>query len=497
MAFPPEYKRLVKIGEGGFARIYMVRHKELGYIRAMKISKEIIDDENDKAYQAFMNECKLLLQIGNGSHPSIVHIYTPRIVGGQAVVEMDYIDGKTVTDYVRANRFVSMKEFRRFSEDIAGALAYCHADLYRFRMDPEQDNLETDPDDGSRYLISPEKEKELQKKYCICHNDLHSNNIMRRNYDGHYILLDFGLAIQEGNCVRSSARQDGATEYCSPEKLDNGNFSGTPASDIYSFGIVMYEMLTGAVPFPMKNSSLAETSRVIDAHIHTLPEPVAERRKAAYQQLFPGKTYTDDMPEGLEAIVMRCLAKNPADRYADAKELKTDLDLMWMQTDQKGVTDVDTQEIIAGLNREIERLKEENRQLKMQSAMPATSSYYIGQPMDGGRICYIDSTGNHGLVKVKQSDVLLNELRFVEEGDFDRFNPPSKAWYRDNCFILPRQTHLPSQREAYDIINKSGALGIPGLLWYRDDFGKLSILDTSTGSSSPATKAMFVAVKAF
>lgn len=129
--------------------------------------------------------------------------------------------------------------------------------------------------------------------------------------------------------------------------------------------------------------------------------------------------------------------------------------------------------------------------------MPATSSYYIGQPMDGGRICYIDGTGNHGLVIVKQSDVLLDELRFVEEGDFDRFNPPSKAWYRDNCFILPRQTHLPSQREAYDIINNSGGLGIPGLLWYRDDFGKLSILDTSTGSSTPVTKARFVAVKAF
>lgn len=497
MAFPAEYKRLVKIGEGGFARIYMVRHKELGYIRAMKISKEIIDDENDKAYKAFMNECKLLLQIGNGSHPSIVHIYTPRIVGGQAVVEMDYIDGTTITDYVRANRFIPMKEFRRFAEDIAGALAYCHADLYRFRMDPEEDNLETDPDDGSRYLISPEKEKELQKKYCICHNDLHSNNIMRRNYDGHYILLDFGLAIQEGNCVRSSARQDGATEYCSPEKLDNGNFSGTPASDIYSFGVVMYEMLTGAVPFPMKNSSLAETSRVIDAHIHTTPASVTERRKAAYELQNPGKTYSDDMPDGLEEIVMKCLAKNPADRYADAKELKAALELMWMQADRKGVTDVDAQEIIAGLNREIERLKEENRLLRMHAAAPVVSNYSIGDALEGGRVCHVDSTGNHGLVIVKQSAMPLDELRFVEEGDFDRFSAPSKAWYRDNCFILPRQTHVPSLREARDIISNSEELGIPGLLWYRDDFGKLAILDTSASSSTPATKAVFIAVKTF
>lgn len=497
MAFPAEYKRLVKIGEGGFARIYMVRHKELGYIRAMKISKEIIDDENDKAYKAFMSECKLLLQIGNGSHPSIVHIYTPRIVGGQAVVEMDYIDGTTITDYVRTNRFIPMKEFRRFAEDIAGALAYCHADLYRFRMDPEEDNLETDPDDGSRYLISPEKEKELQKKYCICHNDLHSNNIMRRNYDGHYILLDFGLAIQEGNCVRSSARQDGATEYCSPEKLDNGNFSGTPASDIYSLGVVMYEMLTGAVPFPMKNSSLAETSRVIDAHIHITPASVTERRKAAYELQNPGKTYSDDMPDGLEEIVMKCLTKNPADRYADAKELKAALELMWMQADRKGVTDVDAQEIIAGLNREIERLKEENRLLRMQAAAPVVSNYSIGDALEGGRVCHVDSTGNHGLVIVKQSTMPLDELRFVEEGDFDRFNVPSKAWYRDNCFILPRQTHVPSLQEASDIIGNSGKLGIPGLLWYRDDFGKLAILDTSAGTTTPATKAVFIAIKAF
>lgn len=497
MAFPEEYKRLVKIGEGGFARIYMVRHKELGYIRAMKISKEIIDDENDKAYQAFMNECKLLLQIGNGSHPSIVHIYTPRIVGGQAVVEMDYVDGKTITDYVRANRFIPMKEFRRFAEDIAGALAYCHADLYRFRMDPEQDNLETDPDDGSRYLISPEKEKELQKKYCICHNDLHSNNIMRRNYDGHYILLDFGLAIQEGNCVRSSARQDGATEYCSPEKLDNGNFTGTPASDIYSFGIVMYEMLTGSVPFPMKNNSLAETSRVIDAHIHNTPAQVKERRKATYELQFPGKVYTDDLPEGLEEIVMKCLAKNPADRYPDAKALKNELDLMWMQADRKGVTDVDAQAIIDGLNREIERLKEENRQLRMHSSAPTVSSYTIGQPMDGGHICYIDSTGNHGLLKMKQSNISLDELRFVEEGDYDRFSEQSKAWYRENCFILPRGTHLPSLREAKEIINNSLELELIGQLWYRDDNGRLAMYDALEGISGQPSKAMFVAVKAF
>ncbi|MBP5758619.1 MAG: hypothetical protein J6W45_04385, partial [Bacteroidales bacterium] len=77
MPFLQEYEKLQMIGKGSFATIWKVRHEKLGYIRAVKVSNELVDDENDPAYRSFLNECKVLLKIGNGSHPNIVHIYQP------------------------------------------------------------------------------------------------------------------------------------------------------------------------------------------------------------------------------------------------------------------------------------------------------------------------------------------------------------------------------------------------------------------------------------
>lgn len=279
-----EYTKLKLIGRGSFAAVYKVRHNKLGYVRAIKVSNEQIESENDKAYQSFLNECRLLLQIGNGSHPNIVHIYQPRLMDGQVLVEMDYIDGVPLTDYIREHKFVEMNEFWQFADQILSAVGYCHADLYKFLMSPDQDNLESDPDDGSKYLITPEKERQLQAKYCVNHNDLHSHNIMRRNYDGSYILLDFGLAIQSEQCVKSSSRGAGAHEYSSPEKLSGEPI--TACSDVYSLGILMYEMLAGRVPFVLANSgSIAEVSRLLDRHLHETPAPIEPLRKAALKQL--------------------------------------------------------------------------------------------------------------------------------------------------------------------------------------------------------------------
>lgn len=326
--FYEHYIKLAHIGKGANAHVYKVRHAELGYVRAIKILNDYIESKSERAYQSFLKECKTLLAIGNGSHPNIVRIYGPDLIENHAIVEMDYVQGTTLDSYIKKKGFLEYDEVKTFIHDIVGALAYTHHDIYRFLMNPEEDKLEDDPNDGSKYLISQEKEAELVKKYGIAHNDLHSNNVMRRDYDGSFVLLDFGLAVQDGECIKSSRKSDGSPEYKAPEKFDSGEI--TPRSDIYSLGVLIFESLTGRPPFVLdinedEKVSYPSLSKICDEHHNQTPPPIFPLRKAAFERQIPGAVYERDYPEWLENVVMKCLAKKPEDRYADAKELLDDI----------------------------------------------------------------------------------------------------------------------------------------------------------------------------
>ena len=320
-----EYEKLMLIGQGSFASIWKVRHRKYGYIRTLKILNTPVQDENDRAYQQFVKECTVLLNIGNGANYNIVHIYQPRLIDNRAVVEMDFIDGETLDQYLRRNKFMPIDEVMRFIGDIGGALAYCHHDIYKYMMNPNEDDLKSDPNDGRRYIIDEATEQRLVRKYAVTHNDLHSNNVMRRENDGSYVLLDFGLAIQNGTAVKSSALRGGALEYMAPEKFDDNNVI-TTQSDIYSFGILMYEALAGRVPFEIDKKRLSSNPvmaqyEIMQQHKAGIPPEIEPLRRETFEAANPGQAYKKDYPDWLEAMIKKCLEKNPADRYADAKEL--------------------------------------------------------------------------------------------------------------------------------------------------------------------------------
>lgn len=321
--FLKEYTMLAEIGRGGYATVYKVRHDRLGYVRAIRVLNETIVNEQSDTYEKFLDECRLLLRLGNGNHPNIVHIYQPKLLENKALVEMDFVDGFDITHYLERQRyFLPIDEVLRMVTQVSSALAYCHEDIYKYCMDMDADNLECDPNDGKKILLSAAKKRELIEKYRVIHNDIHSGNIMRRE-NGDFVLLDFGLAIEGNTVVRSSRRKNGAPEYKSPEKW-NDESTLTVQSDIYSFGIVMYEYLCGKVPFEfdktLSNTIKAEYE-LSEKHQNAMPPSMFEARKRAYETRYEGIPYEKDYPDWLEKAILKCLEKNPNDRFRSGREL--------------------------------------------------------------------------------------------------------------------------------------------------------------------------------
>lgn len=335
--FYEKYIKVEHIGRGANADVFKVKHAEWGDVRAIKVLNKYIESKSDRAYESFLKECKTLLAIGSGQNPNILRIYGADLIDNHAIVEMDYVQGKTLYSYVKEKGFFDYEEVESFIHDIVGALAYTHHDIYKFLMDPDEDNLQLDPNDGKKYIISCEKEAELVKKYGIAHNDLHSNNVMRRDYDGRFILLDFGLAVQDGKCIKSSGKADGHPEYMAPEKFDSGEI--TPRSDVYSLGVLMFEVLTGRPPFILevdKNgiASQRANAKIRNEHLSQTPPSIFKLRKEAFETQIPGAVYERDYPEWLDGVVMKCLAKKTEDRYADAKELLEDIKTLASQQER-------------------------------------------------------------------------------------------------------------------------------------------------------------------
>jgi serine/threonine-protein kinase len=297
-----------------------VKHKQLGYVRAIRVLKETILSENDIKYQKFLEECKLLLRLGNGGHPNIVRISQPRLLMNQALVEMEYIFGRDLNDYLQdKNGFISSDEILKFVYDTGSALSYCHFDIYKFCLDKDDDELWEDDDEGNAVIDSSTEER-LVKKYKVIHNDIHSKNIIRK-YDGSFVLLDFGLAIQNNTLVKSSTKKGGVDEYKAPEKWEDDGII-TEQTDVYSFGILMYEVLTGRVPFVLDNkNSFSQQAILQKQHADEKPPAIELLRKKAFEKNNSAKEWKKDYPDWLEEMIFKCLEKKPEDRFRNGKEL--------------------------------------------------------------------------------------------------------------------------------------------------------------------------------
>ena len=319
MALFGEYTDVITINDdGGQAIIYKVRHKEYGDVKALRVLRTNISGQNDDSYLKFKDECKKLLRLG--SHPNIIKIYRPRFWKepgeneGKAYVEMEFVDGKDLLKHLREDEqnFVPIEDVLRMAEQISSALAFCHVDVFTECMTQEEKSeVERAENEEKRNRII----EELKNRYRVVHNDIHSNNIMRRK-NGDYVLLDFGLAFDGKEVVRSSKMEGGVIPFMAPEKLkalQEGRKPReedlTPQLDIYGFGVVLYEYLTDKLPD--KNN--------LDKH--SIDQAVFNSRKQNFEKKYQEKGYTKDYPDWLINVIQKCLEEKPEKRFKDGKVL--------------------------------------------------------------------------------------------------------------------------------------------------------------------------------
>jgi len=265
------YELIEKIAEGGMARVFRGRDLLLKRTVAVKVLKDQMT--GDAAFiRRFEREAQAVAAI---SHPHIVNIYDVGEEDGTYFMVMEYVDGKNLKEYIREKGPLPVNEAVHITRQIAEALQQAHA-------------------------------------AGVVHRDIKPQNILFSR-DGKVKVTDFGIAIAgDGVTVTVGDEIIGSVQYISPEQA-RGGIAGKQ-SDLYSLGIVFYEMVTGKVPFEGES-------------------PVAVAMKHIQEQIVPPRRLVESIPESLEQIILKAVEKDSAERYNSAVELLEDL----FYADEKGL----------------------------------------------------------------------------------------------------------------------------------------------------------------
>lgn len=252
------YELRRRIAQGGMSEVY------LGYDRRVKrlVAVKVLYGSNEPFVRRFEREA---LAVGALSHEHILPLYDFGEQRPWYYLVMPFVEGGTLRDYVFKRERLTLEEAGIFLEQIANALQYAH-------------------DHG------------------VVHRDVKPSNILLRS-DGHAYLVDFGLAKakMEVESLAHSGAIVGTPEYMAPEQSNGQN---DYRSDIYSLGIILYQMLTGRVPF-IAESPVAVTLK----HMQTPPQAPSE--------------FNSEIPEAIEEVILKALAKKPEERFQDARAFAT------------------------------------------------------------------------------------------------------------------------------------------------------------------------------
>jgi len=261
------YELLDKIGEGGMAVVFRAKDRMLERNVAVKILRpEFLKDEG--FIDSFRRESQLVAGIVD---QNIVTVYDVGQQGNIYYIVMELVEGEALSDIIKRDGKLDAKKTASYGRQIAMALCTAH-------------------------------------KNNLIHRDIKPHNIMVTN-DGIAKLMDFGIAKRVTNDTMLEEKEAvmGSIHYFSPEQARGQHVD--ERSDIYSLGIVMYEMITGKVPFDGENA-------------------VEVAVKHMNEEMVPPSKVVEDVPQDLEDIILKATSKNPDDRYNNAEEMITDLNFI-------------------------------------------------------------------------------------------------------------------------------------------------------------------------
>jgi serine/threonine-protein kinase len=254
-----------ELGRGGMAKVFLGTDTVLGRTVAVKVlAPQFADD--DGFVRRFRREAQAAASIG---HPHIVSVFDTGSDDGVHYIVMEYVEGRTLAEFLSGGGRIMPDRAIDIGEDVCRALEAAHAQG-------------------------------------VIHRDIKPGNIML-NPRGEVKVTDFGIArvTTTADTVAQTAAILGTASYLSPEQAQGQPVDGR--SDIYSLGCVLYEMVTGRPPF------LGDS-------------PVAVASKQVLEQPAPPSKLNADVTPDLDAVILRALAKNPANRYQSAEEFRADLE---------------------------------------------------------------------------------------------------------------------------------------------------------------------------
>ncbi len=262
--FSGRYEIIEHIARGGMAEVYLAHDLMLDRKVALKVLfPELSTDKN--FVERFRREAQAA---ANLSHPNIVSIYDWGEEDGTYFIVMEYIEGRTLGRIIRSEGPLLADRAAEIGADVAGALAFAH-------------------------------------RSGVVHRDVKPGNVLI-SPTGQVKVTDFGIAraVNSDQDLTQTGAVMGTATYFSPEQAQGNRVDGR--SDVYSLGVVLYEMAAGRPPFSGDNPMAI-------AYKHVREEPV------------PPRDINPDIPEAYDAIVLQAMAKNANDRYSSAEELRQDL----------------------------------------------------------------------------------------------------------------------------------------------------------------------------
>ena len=257
------YRLTEQIGMGGMAIVYRAVDLRTGHNVAVKVLRPEFNEDREFIGR-FQREAEAASKM---THHNIVNLLDVGMDGDNRYLVMEYVEGKTLKEVIQERGKLSAPLACQITIRILSALEHAH-------------------------------------RNGIVHRDIKPQNILV-HADGHIKVADFGIArIADSATLTKGDNVMGSVHYFSPEQARGGG--ATAASDIYSTGVVLYEMLTGRVPFDGDNPVA-----VAMQHLHNAPAPI--------QSIAP------DVPPAVIRVCMKAMEKNPAARYQSAREMATDL----------------------------------------------------------------------------------------------------------------------------------------------------------------------------